>query len=180
MCTVYLTSSTIPTFYHGCPYRTPMSSLVSQVIVHSACGVLRLLQLISNGIRSPKYGQKFQRMFSEWKYGRRDPVSSPPPEPLKAEAIQWLYETSSNTTVHSIIAQSIAGMPMSPYLPTRRKLLPSPIWHMAVLCGESLGAFRSRVNAGQADNHEPPRIERFLRGHAKHGYAFSGRSTTTN
>ncbi|SJL10362.1 uncharacterized protein ARMOST_13748 [Armillaria ostoyae] len=104
----YLITIFLPILYPQCPYRTPLSDLVyfpyryitqDMFLQHIRPLFGEKTVYESNGISSL---DDLEREMVQERSGI-----------LSAEALHWLFSSSSNPTVHSIVIQSIGGLPLS-------------------------------------------------------------------
>ncbi|KAK0214019.1 hypothetical protein IW262DRAFT_291643 [Armillaria fumosa] len=113
--TTYLITIFLPILYPQCPYRTPLSDLVyfpyryiTQDLFpkHVRPLFVREVQWPDFTINEP--GAKISSL-DDLEGG----MVQKELETLSAEALHWLFSSSSNPTVHEIVIQSIAGLPLS-------------------------------------------------------------------
>ncbi|KAF9029723.1 hypothetical protein BDZ89DRAFT_1065206 [Hymenopellis radicata] len=135
LCLLYLVSSAMPIFFPQCPYQTPLTDFihhtcltirkVSHVISrharrlaydvlsicrHWICCFLHLdmPDIKFSHVRSPSHSvecssatlNQLERIAVESDYDK-----------LSVDALDWLFNVSSNPTVHSLVVQAIGGLP---------------------------------------------------------------------
>ncbi|KAF8895801.1 hypothetical protein CPB85DRAFT_1229758 [Mucidula mucida] len=129
VCLLYLISNTIPIIFPQCPYQTPLTDFIHH-----------LYQVVTFGIQSIRhYCFVAYRDIRKRLVLSRQQSSTFEPEPesgadvlqsivksltqLESDAVQdahdtlfvdgldWLYQMSSNPTVHSLVLQGISGLP---------------------------------------------------------------------
>lgn len=144
---VYVVFNLLPLWFPQCPYRTPLVSFMYSYaawIVHSCGNTSRKLH------------------FSSLHELELSCVRSLSPS-LTIEALHWLYTSSSNPSVRSIVVQSIAGLPLSAVKLARAKFADSDILsdHSSMLDGcVTISRFGGIVTPTPG---EETKLERLLR-----------------
>ncbi len=108
----YLITIFLPILYPQCPYRTPLSDLVYIPYRYIT------QYLIPKHIRPLFVEEEFDFYKPDVKgIGSLDDLENEVVQErsgiLSAEALHWLFSSSSNPTVHRIVVQSIGGLPLS-------------------------------------------------------------------
>ncbi|KAK0474797.1 hypothetical protein IW261DRAFT_1497142 [Armillaria novae-zelandiae] len=116
----YAVATTLPIFFPQCPYRTPLCDLVYTSLCRTVPRVTWYSkEYFLSSLRDRNLGTMFRCLprvrartrqsltAIESKFVRQMSTD------LAAEALHWLLSVSSNPSVHSIVLQSIGGLPMA-------------------------------------------------------------------
>ncbi|KIK65254.1 hypothetical protein GYMLUDRAFT_39613 [Collybiopsis luxurians FD-317 M1] len=106
--TLYLVSKVIPIFIPQCPYQTPCSNVLQVFLIYFAHCMLCVWLRLMSGRQQPVYGSSPK----DYQEGRERIAVSSNYNALSVEAIEWLFATSFNLSVHSVAFQAISGLPM--------------------------------------------------------------------
>ncbi|KAK0229062.1 hypothetical protein EDD85DRAFT_794183 [Armillaria nabsnona] len=118
----YSAAAVLPILYPQCPYRTPLCDLAYSTFCHTAprlswsfwrkdafveavmrCSVSEMLRYL------PRLRTRNTRSLTMIESNAMQQMSTK----LAAEALDWLFSVSSNTSIQSIVIQSIGGLPMA-------------------------------------------------------------------
>ncbi|KAF5393086.1 hypothetical protein D9757_001083 [Collybiopsis confluens] len=118
---LYFASNTLPIFFPQCPYRTPCTTSFLFLGRFFHLLVLRLWQIKS--LFKPQknnsfYPEEEDSLDTETKPSSLDDLERSAVEstvgnvddPLSVHALHWLFTTSTNTSVHSVVLQAIGGL----------------------------------------------------------------------
>ncbi|KAF9042729.1 hypothetical protein BDZ89DRAFT_1059610, partial [Hymenopellis radicata] len=131
-CLLYLISSAMPIFFPQCPYQTPLTDFI-----HHTCLIVRKAShAISRHARRLAYDvlsicwrwihhfihldtpDTFSRVHFYWVEPSSATLNQLEMTAVKAnydklsvDALDWLFNVSSNPTVHSLVVQAIGGLP---------------------------------------------------------------------
>ncbi|KAF9001030.1 hypothetical protein BDZ89DRAFT_1082063, partial [Hymenopellis radicata] len=134
LCLLYLISSAMPIFFPQCPYQTPLTDFIHHTCLiirkashaisrHAQCLVYDALSIcrcwIHHFLHLDTSDIKFSRVRSYWVI---EPSSATLNQlemkavkanydKLSVDALDWLFNVSSNPTVHSLVVQAIGGLP---------------------------------------------------------------------
>ncbi len=124
LCLLYLVSSALPIFFPQCPYQTPLTDFihhtclaVSKATTYAQRLILHVVPICRRWIHHPVH---FNSHF--WYRGRVEPRSSTLKQleltavksnydKLSVDALDWLYNVSSNPTGMSLVIQAVGGLP---------------------------------------------------------------------
>ncbi len=119
VCVLYLVSNAIPIIFPQCPYQTPLTDFIHHVCQTVSFGIQSLRHycfVAHRGIHKPAVPSQqqasdvLQTNLKSLTQLESDAVRDAH-DTLSVDALDWLYQMSSNPTVHTLVLQGISGLP---------------------------------------------------------------------
>ncbi len=122
VCVLYLVSNTLPIIFPQCPYQTPLTDFIHRVcqivpfgvqsIRHYCFATYRSIRKLAvpsrqqSSMASDHLQSKLKSLTQIESDTVRDAHAT-----LCVDALDWLYQMSSNPTVHTLVLHSMSGLP---------------------------------------------------------------------